>query len=80
MLSQPSVFKLSQSALLLTLHNTAQCIQYSLRGEVLGRNQIDEVLLALLLLLDDVEDGGIGFLEVGGQQLKKTLALDGLMH
>ena len=66
--------------MLLTLHNAAECIQYSLRGEVLGRNQIDEVLLTLLLLLDDVVNGGVGFLEVGGQQLQKMLALDGLMY
>lgn len=27
------------------------------------------MLLTLLLLLDNVEDGGVGFLEVGGQEL-----------
>lgn len=36
-----------------TLHNTAKRIENSLRCEVLGRDEINEVLLALLLLQGD---------------------------
>lgn len=36
-----------------TLHNTAKRIENSLRCEVLRGNQVDEVLLALLLLQHD---------------------------
>jgi hypothetical protein len=39
-----------------TLHNAAQRIENSLRGEVLRGNKIDEVLLALLLLQDDLNE------------------------
>ena len=33
-----------------TLHYTAQSLEHRLRGEVLRRDQIDEVLLSVLLL------------------------------
>lgn len=36
--------------MVLTLHHTAQCIENGLRREVLGRDEIDEMLLTFFLL------------------------------
>lgn len=34
-----------------TLHDTTKSIEDCLRGEILGRDEVDEVLLAVFLLL-----------------------------
>lgn len=71
-----------------TLHHTAQGIEDGLGGEVLGGDQVNEVLLAVFLLelvsagcpvgcpeshmtylLEDVEDGRVGVLQRGSQEL-----------
>lgn len=58
-----------------TLHNAAQGVKDGLGGEVLGGDEVDGVLLSLLLLLDDVEDGGVGLPQVGGQHLLTSISI-----
>lgn len=67
-----------------TLHDTPKGVQHGLGGEVLGGDEVDEVLLAFFFLdgqinrqrwrnsylLQDIIDGGIGLLEGRGEQLR----------
>lgn len=60
----------ASSSAILTLHDAAESVQNSLRSEVLRRNEVDEVLLAVLLLLNNFKDGRVGLLQVGGKKLR----------
>ena len=61
-----------------TLHDTTERIQDGLRGEVLRRNEIDKVFLALLLLQSEQHEHGARGLDgqLNGEQTEAYLLDD----